>query len=460
MNFINTFDELNKLYEEMPAAKKEAEKLEDADIKEELTEAAEDEEIEIIDDEPKQVIIECSKCGALVIVDEADIKVDEESDLVNVETECKFCEEKEGYKIIGSLVPYETADVEVDEDEIEEPIEEGLFDRFKKPVTWSKLKGTHTVEVVELQNFKKGDLINSTDNPKHLDDSDEFETIISITKKGTEPDDTYFVVKTNGSGAQDDPTEKYLRAIPKGNKETVEEGLFDKFKNKDIKKETNAGVLNYKDYEEYYTLDSKEAKNIGVGDYVATSGNAQLGNLKLELVNHVQRIPGNKILIRCAQSEFHKDIDAVVSVLATSDVPNMKEDYKTIGSHEKYISGSTTEDAGDEALTENFVDKVRKALNLPAPMVVQLIWEAMLNNEFGEISPELRADLEQAFAQQRDWEKRRDEKQAAKAAKKAAKADKKANKLAKEEDLEELFNANIKVDARGFGGSGNAVDII
>ena len=121
-------------------------------LSEELTEAAdEDEEIEIVDDEmvdeapmdvvpveepaeelaeeePKQFILECSKCGALVIKDETDIVEDEESDLVNVEDECKFCEETKGYKIIGTLLPYEASEEEeVVADgaaSVEEPIEE------------------------------------------------------------------------------------------------------------------------------------------------------------------------------------------------------------------------------------------------------------------------------------------------------------------------------------------------
>lgn len=131
-NFTSIFEELSKLYEEEAVAD---EKVEEGT--EELTEAAEDKEIEIVDDEaaaeempveepvmdeePKQVICECDKCGALIIVDEADIKVDEETDLVNVEDECKFCEEAVGYKILGMVAPYEAAEV----------IEEGLFS--KKP---------------------------------------------------------------------------------------------------------------------------------------------------------------------------------------------------------------------------------------------------------------------------------------------------------------------------------------
>lgn len=108
--------------QEQPVDQKTVERLraqENAIFVESLEEAADeaeivepelpvdDVEIEIVDDEPKQHVIECNKCGALVIVDE--VEVDEESDLVNVKDKCKFCEEKEGYKIIGSIIPYEEA---------------------------------------------------------------------------------------------------------------------------------------------------------------------------------------------------------------------------------------------------------------------------------------------------------------------------------------------------------------
>ena len=94
----------------------------ESDDAEMLTEEAEDEEIEIVDDEEsRQVIMECSKCGALVIKDEADVVAAEEPDLVNVEEECAFCEESEGYKIIGVLAPYEVAEVE--DEVIEEPVD-------------------------------------------------------------------------------------------------------------------------------------------------------------------------------------------------------------------------------------------------------------------------------------------------------------------------------------------------
>lgn len=136
-NFNSVFDELSKLYEEAPKAAQKDTKLEEA-VKEScskklIKEAAEDENVIEIEDEdaaveapeeePKQLVLECSKCGALVIKSENDVMIDEESDLANVEDACEYCEETEGYKIVGSLVPYETVE--------STDIEEGLFS--KKP---------------------------------------------------------------------------------------------------------------------------------------------------------------------------------------------------------------------------------------------------------------------------------------------------------------------------------------
>lgn len=139
-NFISTFDELNKLYEADKAAARAKNKIDkEAAAKALLGEEAVDEgiigdtirgavkgflgeEAEEEIEEPRQVICECDKCGALVIKAETDIVVDEESDLVNVEEECQFCEEANGYKIIGAVAPYEAVPEEAEEieDEVEE----------------------------------------------------------------------------------------------------------------------------------------------------------------------------------------------------------------------------------------------------------------------------------------------------------------------------------------------------
>lgn len=134
MNFISTFDELNKLYEEVQ------EELDEACDKNELTEEAdEDEEIEIVDDEapvaevpaeeptaedePRKLIRECSNCGAITIKDEDKVAIDEESDLVDVEDECEFCEETKGYKIVGVVAPYDVEDAS-EEPDVVTPVED------------------------------------------------------------------------------------------------------------------------------------------------------------------------------------------------------------------------------------------------------------------------------------------------------------------------------------------------
>ena len=143
MNFISTFEELDKLYEEAaPEVNKEEseEEVIEEGCDKKLTEAADDEEIEIVEDEipteepvvedaPKQVICECDKCGALVIKDEADIIVDEETDLVNVKDECQFCEEAKGFKIVGVVAPYESVDATEVEADVVDELDEGIFDR-------------------------------------------------------------------------------------------------------------------------------------------------------------------------------------------------------------------------------------------------------------------------------------------------------------------------------------------
>jgi hypothetical protein len=113
-----------------------------------LIEAADDEEVEIVD-EPRQVICECDKCGALVIKDEADIIVDEETDLANVEDKCEFCEEANGYKIVGVVAPYESV---AEEAPVEDVVEESLNNSklLKEIEKTNELKTEHESEYLTL----------------------------------------------------------------------------------------------------------------------------------------------------------------------------------------------------------------------------------------------------------------------------------------------------------------------
>ena len=135
-----TIDDIEELKQDIEdyAAKKNSKQEIDESCDKSLEEAADDDIIEIEDDEtaeeevtaeeepnvdePKQVVLECSKCGALVIKDEASLIIDESSDLVNVEDTCEYCEEAEGYKIVGTVIPYEIASAK-DEPVVEESVE-------------------------------------------------------------------------------------------------------------------------------------------------------------------------------------------------------------------------------------------------------------------------------------------------------------------------------------------------
>ena len=78
-------------------------------------------------DEEVQFVLECSKCGGLIIKAEADCKVDEEESLVNIGDTCQYCEAVDGYTILGTLVPYEEEiEIEPDEDEDEAALEEAV----------------------------------------------------------------------------------------------------------------------------------------------------------------------------------------------------------------------------------------------------------------------------------------------------------------------------------------------
>lgn len=135
MNFQTILEELDRLYEEdkvkveEEAVEEVTEEVSEEDVvTEQLNEEAEvveeDEEIEIVDDEPvveaeAQFVLECTKCGGLMIKAEADVKADEESGLANMDEACQYCEATDGYKVIGTMVPFEAEEVA----EVEEPAE-------------------------------------------------------------------------------------------------------------------------------------------------------------------------------------------------------------------------------------------------------------------------------------------------------------------------------------------------
>lgn len=134
MNLHSVFDELNKLYESLEENAEPEAAVEEEPVVEQLNEAAEDEEIEIVEDEPVeeeepeeaevevQLVLACSNCGGVIIKPEADVKVDEATDLANVGEACQYCESVDGFNILGTLSPY--GEAEAEPEEVEEEAEE------------------------------------------------------------------------------------------------------------------------------------------------------------------------------------------------------------------------------------------------------------------------------------------------------------------------------------------------
>lgn len=233
-NFISTFDELNKLYEEVDVKKAEevrADELAEAadeEIPVEEIPAEEEAPIEepVAEEEPRQLICECDKCGALVIKDEAGIVADEESDLVNIEEECQFCEEAKGFKIVGVVAPYEVAE------EVTEAF--GLF-KNKKPKPWSELEATHKLVPTKVNNFKVGDWT-MTKPDQDINDVTGKALVYPVTGVIKLDSDTV-VLKFEGShGLNTNQNTVLLKAVKNdtvdeefevANEEHIEEGLLD-----------------------------------------------------------------------------------------------------------------------------------------------------------------------------------------------------------------------------------------
>ena len=150
-NFMSAFEGLSSIYEEeskqaelrrrsrsrrprIITESKLREKAEETKDLVEVEEPVETEENPIapIEDTaaesiPSQVVLECANCGALSIKSLDDINSSDDSDLVNIEEECSFCEAAEGYKVIGDFIPKAEQTAEASE-EVEEENEEIIED--------------------------------------------------------------------------------------------------------------------------------------------------------------------------------------------------------------------------------------------------------------------------------------------------------------------------------------------
>lgn len=220
---------------------------EDVIILESLTEEveaedAEEAEVDTADveatDEPSQLVLECSKCGGISIKAEAEVELDEETGLANAGEECQYCEEAEGYKVIGTLMPYaqeEPVDNAADDEIIEESmLTEGKFiDNIKKVATRVGADAATLVRVfTEL-----GELATNIGNKGEykttkLNDFMEYvenKAVLKALMNGNEKV-MNSLTKDDIEDLQDD-IERYQKRKA-GEDTDLEEGIFDVFKKK------------------------------------------------------------------------------------------------------------------------------------------------------------------------------------------------------------------------------------
>ena len=102
---------------------------------------AEDNTVNIIDPEAEseediqdsymgKAILECEVCHSLIYKGKDEIKIDDESQLANIDEECPYCFSTNGYKIVGQVEPFkeeseeDDIDVEVDGEDVDIKSEE------------------------------------------------------------------------------------------------------------------------------------------------------------------------------------------------------------------------------------------------------------------------------------------------------------------------------------------------
>lgn len=112
---------------------------------------AEDDTVRVIDSEATdveelqdsyigKVIINCNVCHSHIFKDKEDIVIDEDNN-VNAEDNCPYCNECEGFKIVGEITPYSSQETQSDTDNSTEdtsettenstePLDEGVLGNF------------------------------------------------------------------------------------------------------------------------------------------------------------------------------------------------------------------------------------------------------------------------------------------------------------------------------------------
>ena len=79
----------------------------EAPYEEDIIDLEADNEDELQDNYVGKVILKCASCGAKIFKDIADIIIDDNSELANVDDDCPVCSNAFGYEIIGKIEPFD-----------------------------------------------------------------------------------------------------------------------------------------------------------------------------------------------------------------------------------------------------------------------------------------------------------------------------------------------------------------
>lgn len=150
-----------------------------------------------------KVILECEVCHSLIYKDKDEIKIDDESQLVNIDEECPYCFSTNGYKIVGQVAPFKEEsedddvevevdgeDVDIESEEDDEDLDESLKEGFNDvqittddqhlTMTQDSETGKVTVETEPIQkeeSFESEDMmiapLNDEDEQEIEDNSDQ-----------------------------------------------------------------------------------------------------------------------------------------------------------------------------------------------------------------------------------------------------------------------------------------------
>lgn len=130
---------------------------------------------ELEDSYVDKVVLDCDVCHSLIYKDQADIVIDEETEMANVGEECPYCQSTEGFKIIGQVAPYdeetcecedehekEEVDDTFEETADEESFEESFKVESKKPIKEDTEKKSRKKKMINLWDRVMG-LLDGTD---------------------------------------------------------------------------------------------------------------------------------------------------------------------------------------------------------------------------------------------------------------------------------------------------------